>query len=96
MLLSCLISYNTSNISTLGTITSVASGFIGIWGVYVVGDLFSPRGPFIEIVSQILFGNSSSISRTTGMDKRTSRFLFGNKAAASSVKKQWKTDRMRR
>ncbi|KAH9951463.1 hypothetical protein B0H21DRAFT_284442 [Amylocystis lapponica] len=38
----------------------------------------------------ILFEGSSYKSRKTGADKRTSRFLFGNKAAASAQKKQWK------
>ncbi|KAJ3552984.1 hypothetical protein NM688_g3863 [Phlebia brevispora] len=38
----------------------------------------------------ILFAGTSYISRKTGADKRTSRFLFGNKAAASSQKKEWK------
>jgi len=37
-----------------------------------------------------LFAGSSYHSRKTGADKRTSRFLFGNKAAASAQKKQWK------
>ncbi|KAI0636948.1 hypothetical protein C8Q77DRAFT_1207093 [Trametes polyzona] len=40
----------------------------------------------------ILFAGSSYISRKTGADKRTSRFLFGNKAAASVQKKQWKRE----
>ncbi|RDX56750.1 hypothetical protein OH76DRAFT_1477322 [Lentinus brumalis] len=40
----------------------------------------------------ILFAGSSHISRKTGADKRTSRFLFGNRAAASSQKKQWKKE----
>ncbi|EMD38272.1 hypothetical protein CERSUDRAFT_113441 [Gelatoporia subvermispora B] len=38
----------------------------------------------------VMFAGSSYISRKTGADKRTSRFLFGNKAAASVQKKQWK------
>ncbi|OCH93417.1 hypothetical protein OBBRIDRAFT_702103, partial [Obba rivulosa] len=38
----------------------------------------------------IMFAGSSYKSRKTGADKRTSRFLFGNKAAASVQKKQWK------
>ncbi|TCD64643.1 hypothetical protein EIP91_003803 [Steccherinum ochraceum] len=38
----------------------------------------------------IMFAGSSYHSRKTGADKRTSRFLFGNKAAASSQKKEWK------
>ncbi|KAF9520687.1 hypothetical protein BS47DRAFT_1335852, partial [Hydnum rufescens UP504] len=41
----------------------------------------------------ILFGGESSISKTTGADKRTSRFIFGNKAAASAQKKAWKKER---
>ncbi|KAI0807565.1 hypothetical protein C8Q74DRAFT_1188685 [Fomes fomentarius] len=40
----------------------------------------------------ILFAGSSRISRKTGADKRTSRFLFGNKAAASAQKKQWREE----
>ncbi|TBU65801.1 hypothetical protein BD310DRAFT_984973 [Dichomitus squalens] len=44
----------------------------------------------------ILFAGSSYISRKTGADKRTSRFIFGNKAAASSKKKEWKKEQARR
>jgi len=40
------------------------------------------RGPL-----QIVFANAGSISKTTGADKHTSAFLFGNTAAASSQKK---------
>ncbi|CAA7271652.1 unnamed protein product [Cyclocybe aegerita] len=35
----------------------------------------------------IVFANSGAISKTTGADKHTSAFIFGNKAAASSQKK---------
>ncbi|KAI0336560.1 hypothetical protein GY45DRAFT_1350267 [Cubamyces sp. BRFM 1775] len=38
----------------------------------------------------VLFSGPSYLSRKTGADKRTSRFLFGNKAAASVQKKLWK------
>ncbi|KAF8921213.1 hypothetical protein CPB85DRAFT_1157145, partial [Mucidula mucida] len=38
----------------------------------------------------IVFGDSSSISKTTGADKHTSSFIFGNKASASKQKKSWK------
>ncbi|KAI0683700.1 hypothetical protein BC835DRAFT_1394303 [Cytidiella melzeri] len=38
----------------------------------------------------IMFSGTSYISRKTGADKRTSTFMFGNKAAASSKKKEWK------
>ncbi|KAI8998617.1 hypothetical protein BD414DRAFT_453533 [Trametes punicea] len=44
----------------------------------------------------ILFAGSSYISRKTGADKRTSRFLFGNKAAASVQKKRWKKEQAER
>jgi len=36
-----------------------------------------------------LFAGSSYRSKKTGADKRTSRFIFGNRAAASAQKKQW-------
>ncbi|KAK7020556.1 hypothetical protein R3P38DRAFT_2970155 [Favolaschia claudopus] len=35
-----------------------------------------------------VFGNSSSVSKKTGADKRTSAFIFKNRAAASSQKKE--------
>ncbi|KAI0374915.1 hypothetical protein BV20DRAFT_986896 [Pilatotrama ljubarskyi] len=40
----------------------------------------------------IVFSGTSSISRKTGADKHTSRFIFGNKAAASVQKKRWKKE----
>ncbi|KAH8107052.1 hypothetical protein BXZ70DRAFT_1003935 [Cristinia sonorae] len=43
-----------------------------------------------------LFGGSSYHSRKTGADKRTSGFLFGNKAAASTQKKQWRKEQKTR
>ncbi|KDQ07790.1 hypothetical protein BOTBODRAFT_38471 [Botryobasidium botryosum FD-172 SS1] len=43
----------------------------------------------------ILFAGSSSISKKTGADKRTSRFLFWNKTAASAQKKEWKQQQKR-
>jgi len=38
----------------------------------------------------MVFANSSSISKSTGADKHTSSFIFGNQAAASSQKKRFK------
>ncbi|KAF8798073.1 hypothetical protein BYT27DRAFT_7228669 [Phlegmacium glaucopus] len=38
----------------------------------------------------IVFANSGSISKSTGADKHTSSFIFGNQAAASSQKKRFK------
>ncbi|KAF5330889.1 hypothetical protein D9619_005638 [Psilocybe cf. subviscida] len=39
---------------------------------------------------EIVFAGPPSVSKTTGADKRTSAFLFGNKAAASSQKKSFR------
>lgn len=39
----------------------------------------------------ILFANDY-VSKTTGADKRTSAFIFGNKSAASKIKKTWKAE----
>jgi len=38
----------------------------------------------------IIFASSMSVSKKTGADKHTSAFIFGNKAAASKQKKEWK------
>jgi len=38
----------------------------------------------------VVFATSSSFSKTTGADKHTSAFIFGNQAAASSQKKRFK------
>ncbi|KAK0483689.1 hypothetical protein IW261DRAFT_1561494 [Armillaria novae-zelandiae] len=40
----------------------------------------------------LVFGNSSSISKTTGADKHTSSFIFGNTSSASAQKKRWKSN----
>ncbi|KAF9564594.1 hypothetical protein CPC08DRAFT_660055 [Agrocybe pediades] len=39
---------------------------------------------------EVIFANSTSISKTTGADKHTSAFIFGNMSAASSQKKSLK------
>ncbi|KAI5123329.1 hypothetical protein M0805_001754 [Coniferiporia weirii] len=72
-LLSSFVSYNTSSVSTLGSLTCICTGVIGLWGLWVA-----------------LFEGTSRISKKTGADKHTSAFLFGNKKAASSQKKEWK------
>ncbi|KAH6918516.1 hypothetical protein BKA70DRAFT_1416510 [Coprinopsis sp. MPI-PUGE-AT-0042] len=40
----------------------------------------------------ILFSNEY-VSKTTGADKCTSAFIFGNKSAASKIKKTWKAEK---
>ncbi|KAK7054790.1 hypothetical protein VNI00_003253 [Paramarasmius palmivorus] len=40
----------------------------------------------------IVFGNVVHRSKTTGADKHTSAFIFGNKAAASQQKKRWQKE----
>ena len=62
----------------------------GVSGLCVSFDPFSLPLRTIDDDSQVLFAGSASISRKTGADKHTSRFLFNNKAAASAQKKEWK------
>ncbi|KAK0503324.1 hypothetical protein EDD18DRAFT_628125 [Armillaria luteobubalina] len=75
--ISSLLAYNTTDVGSLATLGSVAAGGIAIWGLWI-----------------LVFGDasSSSISKTTGADKHTSSFIFGNTASASAQKKRWKRD----
>ncbi|KAF5357998.1 hypothetical protein D9756_001515 [Leucocoprinus leucothites] len=41
----------------------------------------------------IMFAGTSFMSKTTGADKHTSGFIFGNTSAASNIKKRWRSDR---
>ncbi|KAG7452442.1 uncharacterized protein BT62DRAFT_878844 [Guyanagaster necrorhizus] len=72
--ISSFLAYNTTDVGSLATLTSVAAGVIAIWGLWI-----------------LVFGNSSSISKTTGVDKHTSSFIFGNTSSASAEKKRWKS-----
>ncbi|PPQ87981.1 hypothetical protein CVT25_001060 [Psilocybe cyanescens] len=77
------------------TIGSTLSAFVA-WNSDDVGTLASVFFFFSLTISlwglwEIIFANSASFSKTTGTDKHTSSFIFGNKAAASSVKKNLKT-----
>ncbi|PBK96923.1 hypothetical protein ARMGADRAFT_719436 [Armillaria gallica] len=72
--ISSFLAYNTTDVGSLATLTSVAAGVIAIWGLWI-----------------LVFGNSSSISKTTGADKHTSSFIFGNTSSASAQKKRWKS-----
>lgn len=78
------------------SLSSAVSAFLA----YNTSDV-GPLSFMIFIVDSVIatfglwamsFAGSSSRSKKTGADKRTSRFLFGNKAAASSVKKQWRKE----
>jgi len=73
MLVSSLLAYNSTR--SVGSLGTLVSGVSGLIGVW---------GTWV-----IVFGESSSISKRTGADKHTSSFLFGNKAAASAIKKRW-------
>lgn len=44
------------------------------------------------MVEQIMFAGSELRSKKTGADKHTSAFMFGNKSAASSQKKEWRKE----
>ncbi|EDR14321.1 uncharacterized protein LACBIDRAFT_306033 [Laccaria bicolor S238N-H82] len=43
----------------------------------------------------LVFNGPAVLSKTTGADKHTSSFIFGNKASASKQKKRWKSERRR-
>ncbi|KAF9535291.1 hypothetical protein CPB83DRAFT_841523 [Crepidotus variabilis] len=73
------------------TIASSSLAFVS-WNTKTVGALATVTFTIDATIGlwglwTILFASSRSISKTTGADKRTSAFLFGNKAAASSQKK---------
>ncbi|KIJ44054.1 hypothetical protein M422DRAFT_30594 [Sphaerobolus stellatus SS14] len=76
-LLSSFLSYNTSS-SQLGPLALFMC--VGSGSIGLLG------------LYAILFTGSSSRSKKTGADKRTSRFLFGNRSAAAAQKKQWKRE----
>jgi len=80
----------------LGPLTFAAnlSAFLA-WNTESVGPLASVVFAGSLVIGvwglwAIMFAESSSASKTTGADKHTSSFIFGNKSAASSIKKQWK------
>jgi len=62
--------------SEIGSLGAVFSVFMGFIGVW---------GLFL-----VIFAGPASYSKKTGADKHTSAFLFGNKNAASVIKKEWK------
>ena len=57
---------------------------------YVGGELLSMMDyvPQLTDLLQIVFAGPPLLSKTTGADKRTSAFIFGNKSAASVQKKE--------
>jgi hypothetical protein len=64
---------------------------IGLWGLWTASyNECVATAIRANYKSQVVFANSSSISKTTGADKHTSAFIFGNQAAASSQKKRFK------
>ncbi|KJA27348.1 hypothetical protein HYPSUDRAFT_35206 [Hypholoma sublateritium FD-334 SS-4] len=74
------------------TIAAITSAFLA-WNSDDVGSLSTLFFLFSGTIGlwglwEITFANSSAISKTTGADKHTSAFLFGNKNAASVQKKE--------
>jgi hypothetical protein len=51
---------------------------------------FSQLGLSLWGFYTLLFGDEAARSKTTGADKRTSSFIFRNRAAASIRKKEWR------
>jgi hypothetical protein len=86
---SSLVAWNTEGVGALGTFFCVGTGIIGTWGFWAV-RIIASHSVLLLTLLQMLFSGSSSISKKTGADKRTSTWLFGNKTAASAQKKEWK------
>ncbi|EJU05188.1 hypothetical protein DACRYDRAFT_19766 [Dacryopinax primogenitus] len=78
LLVSSFIAFNTSSTS-IGALGMLLSLGNGFTGLW---------GAWV-----IVFGGQGHWSRSTGADKRTSAFLFGNKSSASQIKKAWKKER---
>lgn len=75
--LSAFLAYNTKPAHSLATIFFLANLAIAASG-YVT----------------ILFADDPTArSKTTGANKRTSAFIFGNKAAASKIKQRWRAEK---
>ncbi|KAF7294876.1 hypothetical protein MIND_01025500 [Mycena indigotica] len=72
---SCVSAFVAYNTSSIGSLATLVPIFAAIIGVW---------GAWAAI-----FGDSASVSKKTGADKHTSAFIFGNKSAASSQKKEW-------
>ena len=90
--ISAFLAWNTKDVGALSSIVFSISMTIGLWGLWTASDneLCSLLTCVLNYEPQIVFANSSSISKTTGADKHTSAFIFGNEAAASSQKKRFK------
>ncbi|KLO05965.1 hypothetical protein SCHPADRAFT_838649 [Schizopora paradoxa] len=73
---SVLSAFVSYNTSSCGALSFFVSILTGIVGLWGLWVL--------------LFEGSSRISKKTGADKHTSSFLFHNKQAASSQKKEWR------
>ncbi|KZO97708.1 hypothetical protein CALVIDRAFT_597202 [Calocera viscosa TUFC12733] len=78
LLLSAFLAFNTPSTS-LGPLGLLLAVGNGTCGVW---------GSWV-----LVFGGGGHFSRTTGADKRTSAFLFGNKSSASEVKKAWRREK---
>ncbi|KAK0459792.1 uncharacterized protein EV420DRAFT_1641980 [Desarmillaria tabescens] len=77
-LCSFISSFLSYNTTDVGSLATLASVAAGVIAIW---------GLWI-----LVFGNSSSISKTTGADKHTSSFIFGNTSSASAQKKRWKSN----
>ncbi|ESK94533.1 hypothetical protein Moror_8000 [Moniliophthora roreri MCA 2997] len=63
------------NTKSVGSLAPIYCVFTGISGIW---------GLWV-----VVFGSTVRRSKTTGADKHTSTFIFGNKTAASQQKKRW-------
>lgn len=80
----------------LGPLTTAASlsAFLS-WNTTSVGSLSLAMFIVSFIIGvwgfwAIMFAGTTFVSKTTGSDKHTSSFIFGNVSAASNIKKRWR------
>ena len=81
--------YNTTRIGMLSTVFSVMTGMVGLWGLWTVRPIVPSHVPISDAGLKIIFAGSGRRSKL-GADKHTSAFIFGNKSAASEIKKSVK------
>lgn len=74
--LSAFLSYNSTTVGSFSNLFFLSQITLSLWGFYTI--LFGDEAPDLHR------------SKTTGADKKTSSFIFGNRAAASIRKKEWR------
>lgn len=79
--------YNATGVGMLSTVFSIITGAVGLWGLWTVRPIILTYVAVSDAgFYKIIFAGSGRRSKL-GADKRTSTLIFGNKSAASEIKK---------